>query len=143
MSRSYNPRLMALAAGLYDESGDTEEALRLFREVLERQPETEGARRNLVLLLHRLSRQDELYDVSREGIRYHPEKPVYHYFYGMALINAGEVERGIDELLTCKRLGPGPDVIVSIDRALDRLEAMGYDVGPRGSATQFSIRERK
>jgi tetratricopeptide (TPR) repeat protein len=143
MSLSYNPRLMALAAGLYDESGDTGEALRLLREVLERQPEIEGTRRNLVLLLHRLHMWDELYQVSREGTRYHPDKPVYHYFYGLALLNAGEVESGIDELLTCKRLGPGPDVIATVDRALRRLEAMGYDVGTRDSSTQFSIPQQR
>ncbi len=137
-SLSYNPRLMSLAADLYDERGDTEHAIRLYREVLERQPEIEGARRNLVLLLHRLGRYGDLYQVSRDGTRYHPEKPVYHYFYGLALIDAGEVQRGIDELLTCRRLGPGDDVIANIDRALDRLEAMGHDVGARDSATRFS-----
>lgn len=143
MSLSYNPRLMALAAGFHDERGETEEALRLFREVLERQPEIEGTRRNLVLLLHRLGRHDELFEVAREGTRYHPEKPVYHYFYGIALIDSGDIERGIDELLACRRLGPGDDVIASIDRALNRLEAMGYDVGTRDSATQFSIPGRR
>lgn len=72
MSRSYNPRLIALAAGFYDESGDTEEALRLFTEVLERQPESEGVRRNLVLLLNRLGKHDALLRCIARG---HPLPP--------------------------------------------------------------------
>lgn len=142
-SLSYNPRLMSLAAGIYAETGDTESAVRIYTEVLARKPENEGSRRNLVLLLHRLGRYEELYDIAREGTRLHPEKPVYHYFYGLALLEAGEIERGIDELLACRRLRPGSDVLASIDRALTRLEAMGYDTKARDSDTQFTIPDRK
>jgi hypothetical protein len=142
MAMSYNTRLMALDADFHEESGNTEEAIRLRLEVLERQPDYEGPRRDLVLLLHRLGRYGDLLDISREGTRYHPESPVYHYFYGIALISAGRVERGIDELLVCKRLRPGDEVVASIDRTLNRLRAMGYDIEARDSATRFSIRER-
>lgn len=139
MTMSYNRRLMALSADLHEERGNNEEAIRLRLEVLEQQPDFEGVRRTLVLLLYRLERYKDLLDISREGTRYHPDSPVYHYFYGIALISAGQVERGIDELLVCKRLGPGDEVVAGIDRTLNRLRTMGYDIEARDSATQFSI----
>ena len=142
VSLTYNTRLTALAADLYEESGDNEEAIRLRVGVLARQPDYEGARRDLVLLLRKLKRYDELLEVSREGTRYHPQNPVYHYFYGMALLVLGDVEEGVDELLTCRRLGPADDVIADIDRVLGILKSRGHDIDARESATQFSIPER-
>ncbi|MGD9141705.1 MAG: tetratricopeptide repeat protein [bacterium] len=141
IASSYNLRLMSLAAVLYDETGDTDKAVRLYTDVLERQPGLEGTRRNFVLLLHKLDRRDELRSVSREGVRYHPEKPIYHYFYGLTLIDAGDVERGIEELLICRRLNPGSDVITRVNNMLKRLETMGYDTEDRDSPTEFKMPE--
>lgn len=143
MAISYNPRLISLAAALYDEMGDTDKAVGLYEDVLERQPEHDGARRNLVILLDRLRRRDELRAASRKGIRYHPDKPIYHYFYGQTLIEAGEVERGIEELLKCRRLNSGPGVIANIDNTLERLETMGYDIEEEDSPTEFRMPEAR
>ncbi len=143
ISLSQNLRLVSLAASFHDERGDAEEAVRLYRQVLASRPEVEGPRRNLAILLHRLGRRDELLEVSREGVRYHPGKPIYHYFYGLCLIDAGEVTRGIEELLACRQLRPGPDVTANIDRVLKSLKAAGYDVGGLDSPTGFRLPGRK
>lgn len=143
MSKSYNLRLVSLSAAFHDEMGEGDEAVRLYKEVVENQPERDGPRRNLVILLHKLRRRDELLEFSRDGTRYHPEKPVYHYFYGLMLIDSGKIEHGIDELLTCRRLRPGPDVIADVDAVLRRLEARGYDVEESDSPTEFRVPAEK
>jgi tetratricopeptide (TPR) repeat protein len=143
MSLSYNLRLMSLSAAFHDEMGDLEEAVRLYKEVVEKQPDRDGTRRNLVILLHRMGRRAELLEYSRDGTRYHPERPIYHYFYGLTLIDTGEVERGIEELLICRRQGPSPDVTANIDSVLRRLEAAGYSIEEQGSPTQFKMGGRR
>jgi hypothetical protein len=140
---SYNLRLMTLSATIHDEMGDEEEAIRLYKEVIEKQPERDGTRRNLVLLLNRAGRRQELLEYSRDGTRYHPGRPIYRYFYGLTLIDAGRVEEGIEELLTCRRLGPPRDIVADIDGILRRLEASGYDIEERESPTEFRMGGRR
>lgn len=139
IARSYNTRLMALAADLYEERGKPDDAIRLRLEVLGKQPRYEGTRRDLVLQLHRLGRYDELLEIAREGTEFHYEKPIYHYFYGKALINAERIEEAIEQLIICRSQRPGPDVTADIDRMLARLEAMGYDIEGRVPATRVQI----
>ena len=141
-SVSFNARIMALVADFYEEKGDLEKATSLRYEVLERQPMYEGARRDLVLTLHKHNRYAEILDVAREGTRYHPESPVYHYFYGLALIEAGHVESGIEELLICRRLDPGSQALEIIEQVLAGLKARGWDVEPEDSETRFSLPDR-
>jgi hypothetical protein len=136
---TYNARLMALAADLYEEKGDTEAAINMRLEILRKQPGYEGARRDLVLLLNRLGRYGELLEVAGAGTRYHPQSPVYHYFYGMALIRTGSIEQGIAELLISRRLGPGEEATENIDRVLSRLKNMGWNIEEHDSATRFRI----
>ncbi|HVP58823.1 MAG TPA: tetratricopeptide repeat protein, partial [bacterium] len=118
---SASPRMYVYLSNLYKAVGRTDDALRVLRKTVRQYPRHDGARNNLVLLLANTSYYDELLAVARDGTIYNPERPIYHYYYGAMLIREGRTQEGIQELVQCKRLGPGPEVMAEIDRVLGGL----------------------
>ncbi len=122
---SRNPRQLVLLGEYYEEDGRVDDAVRLLRSVLEKDPQHETALHNLVIYLNRARRYDELFDAARDGARLHPDKPIFRYYYGMLLIQRDQVEEGVAELLECKRLGAPQRVLKRVEQALNDLEAKG------------------
>jgi tetratricopeptide (TPR) repeat protein len=120
---SASPRMYVYLESLYKADGRLADAVGILRKTVQEYPRHDGARNDLVLLLAMTDSYDELLSVAREGTVYHPDRPVYHYYYGRMLLREGRTEEGIAQLLECRRLHPGPDVVEEIDRVVEQLGA--------------------
>jgi hypothetical protein len=80
---SRNPRQLVLLGEYYEEDGRVDDAVRILRSVLERDPDHEMARHNLVVYLNRARRYDELFDIAREGVMHHPDKAIFRAARGV------------------------------------------------------------
>jgi tetratricopeptide (TPR) repeat protein len=125
VSGSDNVRIQALLVVYYVDAGRTDEAIELLKEILRALPLYDKGRTQLVILLDLAKRYEEVLPVARAGTRYHPQEPMYHYFYGKALIETGDIEEGGRELLEAERLNPPPAIMNDIKRVLKRLKMDG------------------
>jgi hypothetical protein len=101
--QSGNPRQQVRLAVYLDEAGRTDEARQVLMKVLERRPEFGKARFRLLLFLERQGDWAAILPVARDGVKYNPEDGIYHFFYGEALLQAGQVEEGIAMFRECAR----------------------------------------
>jgi tetratricopeptide (TPR) repeat protein len=125
VSFSYNVRLYTLLSIYYDEDDRIPDAIRILRTVLEKDPQLDGIRHDMINLLSRAGEYDELLTVAREGTLYHPTNPIYHYVYGWLLIRKGLIREGAEELLEAKRLNPPRRISEQIDNTLRQLREDG------------------
>ncbi len=98
---SGNPRQQTRLAVYLDEAGKTEEAKQILTKILERRPEFDKARFRLLLFLEREGNWAAILPVARDGVEYTPGDGIYHFFYGEALIQAGQVDAGLEMFRQC------------------------------------------
>jgi len=103
VDHSHNPRQQVRLAVYLDEAGKTAEAKEILVKILERRPEFGKARFRLLLFLEREGNWGAILPVARDGVKYSPGDGIYHFFYGEALIQAGQVEEGIKLFRYCAR----------------------------------------
>ena len=115
----------------YSEMERPADAIEMLRRVLERQPDYEKARNELVTLLYEDGRYDALMETARQGVLYHPDLPIYHDMYGRMLILSGRIDEGVEELNTCKRLNPHPKALQQIERILKHVHEGATAQPPR------------
>jgi tetratricopeptide (TPR) repeat protein len=125
ISGNYNHRLYALLGRYYERNGQIDDAIRTLAESLERQPSSDGARRELMLMLRKVGRDGHLLKVAREGTRYHPGEAVYHDCCGRILIKQGRLEEGIHELRTAMGLNPSRRALKEMQQILLELKRPG------------------
>jgi hypothetical protein len=100
---SGNPRQQVRLAVYLDEAKKTEEAKQILVKILERRPDFEKARFRLLLFLEREGNWRAILPVAQEGVKHHPDQGIYHFFYGEALIQAGQVDQGVAVFRTLGR----------------------------------------
>jgi hypothetical protein len=128
LSLSHNPRHYVMLGKYNMKAERTEAAIEVLEAFLRNKPESEyaeWARSTLVTLLDRTGQYSKLLSVARDGIRHHPDKPIYHYFFGKMLLAQGKFREGVDALLECKRLNPPPAVLQDVDDVIASLKSQG------------------
>ncbi len=113
-----NPRHSVRLAVYLDEAGRTDEAIAVLRNVLERRPDFPKARYRLASFLEKKGDWAALLDVSREGVRYHPEESFYRFLYGESLIRAGRFDEGIAIFESCRDMDLPPSARARLEQVL-------------------------
>jgi tetratricopeptide (TPR) repeat protein len=122
---SDNLRQRSILVSYYLEAGRGDEAIELLHQILGLRRRHEQARAQLVLLLDRAGRYDELLPVARDGSRYHAKEPFFHFYRGKALIGTGRIPEGVEAMLHARQLDPEPGIKKEIDRILEHLRNEG------------------
>jgi hypothetical protein len=101
VEHSRNPRQIVRLAVYLDEAGRTPDAKTALADVLARRPDFTKARFRLIMILEREDAWGEILGVARGGVEHNPEEGIYHFFYGEALMRAGQTEAGLAVFRTC------------------------------------------
>jgi hypothetical protein len=115
---SHNPRQGARLAVYLDEAGHTDEAKQVIEKILEKRPDYSVARFRLLVFLEKQEDWTRILDVARDGVKYNPDEGIYYFFYGEALIRAGDVKNGVDMFRKCGQFKLPVDITNHIDEVL-------------------------
>lgn len=100
---SHNPRQGARLAVYLDEAGHTAEAKQVIEKILDRRPDYGVARFRLLVFLEKENNWTRILDVARDGVKYNPEDGIYYFFYGEALMRAGDTKTGVEMFRECAK----------------------------------------
>ena len=117
-----NPRHAVRVAMYYEEVGRAREAAQLMYNVLERHPRDSRARTKLIMTLEAGKRWADMVPVARDGTRYHPTKPTYHFYLGESLYQTGQVEEALESFRRCLEYSPPTSARAHIGRRLAESE---------------------
>jgi hypothetical protein len=99
-----NPRHSVRLAVYLEEAGRIDEAIAVCEKVLVRRPDFDKARYRLSVFLEKKNDWAKMLEVSREGVRYHPDESFYRFLYGESLIRAGRIEEGVEVFRACRNM---------------------------------------
>jgi Flp pilus assembly protein TadD len=85
---------------------DYRDALVIWGDTVEKQPESARARNNLAVELQRRGRAAEAVAQAEKAVALQPDYVPAHYIWGLALFDQGRVDEGIARLETALKLGP-------------------------------------
>lgn len=101
---SHNPRQGSRLAVYLDEAGQRAEAEQVIEKILEKRPDYSVARVRLLVFLEKEGNWPRIMDVARDGVKYNPTEGIYYFFYGEALLRAGDIKNGVDMFRQARQL---------------------------------------
>ena len=115
---SHNPRQGARLAVYLDEAGQTAEAKQILEKILERHPDNTVARFRLLVFLEKETNWQRITEVARDGVKYNPEDGIYYFFYGEALMRAGDTKNGVEMFRQCQRFKLPANIMAHVNEVL-------------------------
>lgn len=115
---SHNPRQGARLAVYLDEAGQTAEAKQILEKILERHPDNTVARFRLLVFLEKETNWQRITEVARDGVKYNPEDGIYYFFYGEALMRAGDTKNGVEMFRQCQRFKLPDNIMAHVNEVL-------------------------
>jgi hypothetical protein len=115
---SHNPRQGARLAVYLDEAGHTDEAKQVIEKILEKHPESTVARFRLLMFLEKEDNWTAILNVARDGVKYTPDDGVYYFFYGEALLRAGDIKNGVEMFRKSQEFKLPADITTHVDEVL-------------------------
>jgi tetratricopeptide (TPR) repeat protein len=104
-----------ILSGLYDETGDDEQAIKAYQAALRLQPQAIDVRARLISLLTRLNRQKEAIGVLETQMRLAPGEPRFYLDLAEMLWGEGHHDRALGVLAKLGRLFPtDPSVHIAL-----------------------------
>ncbi len=120
-----NPRHSVRLAVYLEESGKIDDAIAVLEKVLARRPDFDKARYRLALFVEKKNDWAKMLEVSREGVRYHPDEPFYRFLYGESLLRAGRTDEAIEMFKSCRDMKLPPAAKQRVEQVLAYYAAMG------------------
>jgi hypothetical protein len=93
---SRNPRQGTRLAVYLDEAGQTDESKQIVEKILVRWPDYSVARFRLIVFLEKEQNWTRILEVARDGVKYNSDEGIYYFFYGEALMRAGDTKAGVE-----------------------------------------------
>ncbi len=118
-----NPRHSVRLAVYMEEAGRIDEAIAVLEKVLAKRPDFVKARYRLALFLEKKNDWGKMLEVSKEGVRYHPEEPFYRFLYGESLLRAGRIDEGVEMFKTCRAMNLPPAAKQRVEQVLAAVAA--------------------
>jgi tetratricopeptide (TPR) repeat protein len=120
-----NPRHSVRLAVYLEEAGRIDEAIATVEKVLVRRPDFDKARYRLAVFLEKKGDWAKMLDVSRDGIRYHPDMSFYRFLYGESLIRVGRIDEGVEVFKSCRGMNLPEVAKKRVEQVLSAYEAQG------------------
>jgi hypothetical protein len=120
-----NPRHSVRLAVYLEEAGRIDEAIAVCEKVLARRPDFDKARYRLTVFLEKKNDWAKMLDVSREGVRYHPDESFYRFLYGESLIRVGRTEEGVEVFRACRNMHLPPVAKQRVEQVLAIYDKQG------------------
>lgn len=115
---SHNPRQGARLAVYLDEAGQTVEAKQILEKILEKHPDNTVSRFRLLVFLEKENNWQRITDVARDGVKYNPDDGIYYFFYGEALMRAGDTKNGLEMFRQCQRFKLPANIMTHVNEVL-------------------------
>ncbi len=115
-----DPELQALRLNAYNQAGDVDEALGVYREQVEKTPTQASYRYNYGALLLKAKRYTDAIEQLSVAVEHRPDHPEGQYNLGAAYLNAALVR---DDSVATLEQAPDAlrDTTVTVDQRIDRL----------------------
>ena len=120
-----NPRHSVRLAVYTEEAGRIDDAIAILEKVLVRRPDFDKARYRLALFVEKKNDWGKMLDVSREGVRYHPEEAFYRFLYGESLLRAGRTDEAVEMFKSCRDMNLPAAAKQRVDQVLAYYAAQG------------------
>ncbi len=115
---SHNPRQGARLAVYLEESGQAAEAKQILEKILERHPDNTVSRFRLLVFLEKENNWQRITEVARDGVKYNSDEGIYYFFYGEALMRAGDTKNGLDMFRQCQRFKLPDNIMAHVNEVL-------------------------
>lgn len=125
IENGHNPRHYVRLAVYLEEAGQIDEAIAVLERVLARRPDFVKARYRLVLFLEKKNDWGKMLEVSREGVRYHPEEAFYRFLYGESLLRAGRIDEGLEVFRSLREMKLPATAKGRVDQVLNYYAGQG------------------
>lgn len=120
-----NPRHSVRLAVYLEEAKRVDEAIAVLEKVLARRPDFVKARYRLALFLEKKNDWVKMLEVSREGVRYHPDEAFYRFLYGESLVRAGRIDEGVEMFKSCRAMNLPPAAKQRVEQVLSFYAGQG------------------
>jgi len=126
---SHNPRQGARLAVYLDEAGQTAEAKQVLEKILAKHPDNTVSRFRLLVFLEKENNWARITEVARDGVKYNSDEGIYYFFYGEALMRAGDIKNGLEMFRQCQRFKLPDNIMAHVNEVLKTYSA-GQPVKP-------------
>ena len=113
-----------------DEAGHTDEAKQVLAKILDKHPDASVARFRLLMLLEKEGNWPRIQEVARDGVKYNSDDGIYYFFYGEALMRAGDTKNGLEMFRKCREFKMPAEITGHIDEVLKKYESGTPPVQP-------------
>jgi tetratricopeptide (TPR) repeat protein len=115
---SHNPRQGARLAVYLDEAGQTAEAKQILEKIIEKHPDNTVSRFRLLVFLEKENNWQRITEVARDGVKYNSDEGIYYFFYGEALMRAGDTTNGLEMFRQCQRFKLPANIMAHVNEVL-------------------------